>query len=452
MNIRKYINNIAGPQIFQVLRFITFTILSIFFTKGKLSSKDIGDYELFLFIASAVSYFWVTGIIQTMLPLYSSNKIFRHSTSKNTRKSPEIFNAFLLITLFSLLIVILGLFVRKSIFVYNTVQPLPYANLLLVYILLSNPVCLIEYIYLLRNRSLEILYYGFITFSLQLLFVIFPVAAGYGVKYALYGLIAISALRAIWLTVMLIRYAEFTLSWEYLKTHIRLGMPLIISTLLSGSAQYIDGIFVSSRFSPEEFAKFRYGAKEMPLVVMLASGLNNAMLPEFTSPLKIKKTLESIKRKSLRLMHFLYPISIFLMVFANRIFPAIFNPSFIRSADVFMVYILLITSRLLFPQTILIGMKKTRVVMGASIMNMIINIGLTILFLSVPRYGIVGVAVATVIVFFIEKAILIAYNYFKLKIKPTEYIPVMAYIIYSSIIVILFVLIDHRIIMIPSGN
>jgi O-antigen/teichoic acid export membrane protein len=175
------------------------------------------------------------------------------------------------------------------------------------------------------------------------------------------------------------------------------------------------------------------------------------MLPDFTSPARIKKTLEAIKRKSLRLMHFLYPITILLMVFANKIFPTIFNPSFIRSADVFMVYVLLITSRLLFPQTILIGLKKTRVVMVASIMNMILNIGLTIMFLRVPRYGIVGVAVATVIVFFIEKAILIAYNYFKLKINPIDYIPWKAYVIYSSIIVILFVLIDHRIIMIPHN-
>ena len=117
-------------------------------------------------------------------------------------------------------------------------------------------------------------------------------------------------------------------SWLFIKEHIQLAGPLVISTLLSGSAQYIDGIIVSAKFPPERFAIFRYGAKEMPFVVSLAIGLNNAMLSQFSSIKKMKFSLLTLKIRSLRLMHILFPVSILLLLFSNDIFPAVFTQRF----------------------------------------------------------------------------------------------------------------------------
>jgi len=446
---RKHFNTISSLQVFQIMRFVSFLIISIVFTKSNLTITEIGDYEYFLFIASAVSFFWVTAIIQSFLPLYNNNEIFEHKTSKNTRKSPEIFNAFLLLLAFSIVVVVLGLTFRNSFHVYSNMEQVYHFELLFLYILLSNPACLVEYIYLLRNRSLEIIYYGFFTFSLQVAVTIIPVLYGFGLVYSLWGLIFIAILRLIWLGVLLFRYSKFEFSKEYVFTHLALGFPLMVSTLLGGSAQYVDGAIVSAHFDARDFALFRYGAKEFPIVVMMAAGLSNALLPMFQNQSLLKQSLSDLKRKSLNLMHYLFPISILLLIFANDIFPALFNQHFSRSADVFMVYILLITSRLLFPQTILIGLKKTRVVMTASIIAILINILFSLL--MIPGYGIVGVAVATVIVFFLEKVFLVFYNYKVLNIKPQQYIPLSAYIIYSAIIIIVFVMIDHRIIMMPNS-
>ena len=72
-----------------------------------------------------------------------------------------------------------------------------------------------------------------------------------------------------------------------MKEHLYLGLPLVITSLISGSAQYIDGIIVSAVYRhPERFARFRYGAKEFPLALMLANGLSSAMLPEFSTRLR----------------------------------------------------------------------------------------------------------------------------------------------------------------------
>ncbi len=364
------------------------------------------------------------------------------------QKSPEIFNAFLLLLFISVLLVIIGFIVIKRIQVYKGGEPLPYRNYFLLYTLLSNPACLVEYIYLLYNKARKILIYGFITFSLQVILVIYPVVIGYGIKSGIIGLLFVTLIRFIWLIVLIRRYSEVKISWPYLKEHITLATPLIISTLLSGSFQYIDGIIVSAKFAPDKFAIFRYGAKEMPLVVSLAVGLNNAMLTQFRNMQNLKTALFNLRKRSLRLMHILFPMSFILLLFSNRIFPTLFTERFDQSSDIFMVYILLIISRLVFPQTILIGLKKTKVVMFASILEIILNVGLTIL--MIPTYGIVGVAVSTIIIFILEKLILIGYNFFKLKINPFDYIPVAWYLVYTAAIVVLFVLIDHRIIMVRT--
>ncbi len=437
------ISNIFGLQVFQVLRFVSFLIISIEFTKSTLSLKDIGDYELLLFIASTLSFFWVTGIIQSLLPLFNNNTSYPFRKDQFKNKSPEIFNSFLILLFLSTLLALLGFLLKDNIHVYKGGESLPYANLLLLYILLSNPICLIEYIYLLYNKPVHILYYGLITFTLQVLLVVYPVMIGLGLITGIWGLLLITFLRFIWLIILIRKYSIIKFSWSFIKEHISLATPLIISTLLSGSAQYIDGILVSAKFPPENFALFRFGAKEMPLLVTLASGLNNAMLSQFNSRQRLKNSLLTLKKKSLRLMHILFPISILLLFFSNKIFATIFTERFNHSADVFMVYLLLFVSRLLFPHTILIGLKKTKIVMMASILEIIFNVGLTLL--MIPRYGIVGVAVATVIIFLVEKIILIAYNYIKLGIKPNEYIPLQWYFIYSCILVTIFVLIDRRI-------
>jgi O-antigen/teichoic acid export membrane protein len=441
----KLIDNISGLQLFQLLRFVIFLIISIVFTKSHLTKAEIGTWEMFLFIASLFSFFWVTGIIQSLLPLYHRNKTYRRTGENVTGKSPEIFNAFLLLCFFSILFFAVGQAIKGDVSIFNFSGDVPYIKLLLLYILLSNPVCLIEYIYLLNNRSYRIFQYGIYTFSAQLILVIAPILAGKDLIWSFYGLLIITGIRWIWLIILLRRYTEMKISVEFMKEHLYLGIPLIITSLISGSAQYIDGIIISAYYnSPETFAHFRYGAKEFPLVLMMANGLSNAMLPEFSTRSRMKESLLKIKVKSERLMHFLFPASMLMMLFSRWLFPRVFTPEYMRSADIFLIYIMLIIPRMVFPQTIIIGRKKTRITLIAAIIELAINIPLS-LFL-IKNYGTVGVALATMIVYIVEKAFLAGYLWVKMKIKPNEYIPVTTYLIYSVLITALFILIDHRVI------
>ena len=425
---------------------IIFLFISIALTKNHLTRAEIGQWEMFMFIAGIFTFFWVTGIIQSLLPLYHRNNTFRKIGNNGTQKSPEIYNAFLLLSFFSVLVFILGHALKNTFSSVYSSMNIPHINLLLFYILLSSPVCLIEYIYLLNNRSYRIFQYGIYTYSAQLLLIIVPLALGKDLVWSIYGLLTVTAMRWVWLIVLLRRYTEMKISVEFMKEHLYLGLPLILTTLISGSAQYTDGVIVSAVYrDPGMFAWFRYGAKEFPLVLMLANGLSNAMLPEFSTRERMVESMAKIRNKSEKLMHFLFPTAIIMMVFTRWIYPRMFNPDFQKSADIFLIYSMLIIPRLVFPQTIIIGRKKTRITLIAAILELLINIPLSLLMIK-WGYNIVGVALSTFIVYFIGKAFLVGYLWFKMRIKPTDYIPVRVFAIYSFLIGIVFILIDHRII------
>ncbi|HEX2969884.1 MAG TPA: oligosaccharide flippase family protein [Bacteroidales bacterium] len=443
----KFIDNISGLQLTNMMKFVIFLIISIVLAQN-LTPDKVGQFEMFMFIGSLMTFFWVTGIIQSLLPLYNRNKTYRVvGEGGNTKaKSPEIFNAFLLLCFFSILIFIIGHSLKSHFSVFRMSGNVPFINLLLLYILLSSPVCLIEYIYLLNNRSYRIFQYGLYTYSAQLLLMIVPIFLGKDIIWSVYGLLLITGVRWIWLLILLRRYTEMKISADFMREHMYLGLPLIITSLIAGSPQYIDGVIISSVYrDPVAFAQFRYGAKEFPLVAMLATGLNNALLPEFSTRVRMKESLDKLKVKSKQLMHFLFPSAMLVMLLARWIYPVMFTGVYQKSADVFLVYSLLIIPRLVFPQTIIIGRKKTHIIMIAAILEIALNIPLSLLMIK-WNYGLVGVAVSTFIVTLLSKIYLSAYLWFKMNIKPSEYIPLKVYSIYFFLISVLFVLIDHRII------
>jgi len=406
-------------------------LIGVIFTKTQLTTADIGAYEKLLFIASAVSFFWISGLTQSFLPLYGNNKTFKKSReANNNEKSPEFFNAFLLITFFSFCAFVFVLIFKTYLSqLLNNSQPIKHFNLLLIYILINNPSYFIYYFYLLKNKPKQTIQYSIISFSLQLTFVALPSIFGYGIEYCLWGLILISALRTIWLLFLLSRYAKFTFSLKFIKEHIHLAYPLILSSLLSGSAKYIDGFLVTYYFDSAKFAIFQYGAREFPLVVILANAFSNAMIPEFSGGVNLNSSLNMIKNKSKQFMHFLFPLTIVLLFVSTWLYPIVFNKNFVESAYIFNIYLLLIVSRMIFPQTILIGIKRSKIILSGSVLEIIINASLSILFINL--WGIVGVAIATVVAYFFEKIFLVAFVYKKLNILPTQYIPVKLHIVYS---------------------
>jgi len=443
---RRNVSNVAGLQVFNTLRFVVFLVVAIVFTKIGLSKEQIGLFEISVFMVNIASFFWVTGIIQAFLPLYKGSRTFGDLANEKKNKSPEIFNTYLVLVLFSLFVFLIGLIIQNNFSVFGIKGKAPLLNVTLWLLLLSSPANLVEYIYVVKNKSGNTLSYAYITYTIQLAAAIVPPILGYDVIWSLRGLVMVAIIRNLWLITLIYNYAKVKFSFPFIKELLAIAAPLLITSLISGSAQYIDGLVVSIHFDASKFAVFRYGAKELPFVIMLATGLSNAMLTEFSTKENIRDSLQKIKRKSLRIMHSMFPLSIVLLFFADPLYKFMFTPEFTRSADIFVVYLLTILSRLLFPHTILMGLKKTRAVLIVAVIEVILNVSLS--FWLVNHYGAVGVALATIIAYFVAKVVLVIYNYVRMNISPFEYIPVKWYVVYGIALGAVFILLDRGIIVI----
>jgi O-antigen/teichoic acid export membrane protein len=230
-------------------------------------------------------------------------------------------------------------------------QPIPAPFLLAVYLVVNSPSMLTEYIYLIRNQPRRILLYAIITFSLQVVAVGLPPFLGFSVVHSIMGLLVVSGIRLVWLYSLLSQYKRLRFDLSLMKKIGTLSWPLVLATLLSSSAQYIDGFIVTAWFSPADFAVFSYGARELPLAILLANSLSMAMVPRFAGA-KLDSPLAELRSEVYRLGIFLFPVTIIALLISHRAFPFVFSAEFEQSATIFNVYLMLLISRLLFPQTI----------------------------------------------------------------------------------------------------
>ena len=424
---RLEINNTSALQAFQIMRYGVLVVINIFLAKVGLSKEQIGVYETVLFISGLFTFFWVSGLIQSMLPLVGSDL---------KEKSNALFNVFVVLVTFSIFVVVIGLIFEPFFRTFSTISNFPYFKLALLFAAVSAPGNLAEYIFLVRGASKKIVVYGLVVFFLQLLVVVAAIVLGFGTLGAVYGLLVLAAFKTLWVFYLVVRYSTLKISTPFILHFLSLGLPLTGKMLVGGSASYIDGLIITSRFDLASFVTFRYGARDLPLVTLMANGLSNSMLPEFSENNRLTQSLKLLKNRSKKLMHILFPVTIVSIILSKPLFPIIFNPEFAESASIFMVYLLTVSSRILFPQTIAIGLRKTKALLLISIVELSINVSLSLLLIN--YLGIVGVAWATVIAFLIEKLLIGGYIYFKNGIKPSSYIPLKPYMFYMFFTAIAF--------------
>lgn len=427
-------STVFSLQFIQLLRFTILFLISIAFAKSRYSVNDIGIYEKFVYFAGALTFFWTNGLIQSLLGKYNSYKSLRE-------QAEYTFNTVLVSFAFSLLIFILVFTFEKplSLFFINN-ETIPYKLIFLLYLLISPPTFFIEYIYLLKQKFKSIYAYGTISYVAQLVLVVVPSFISNNLEYSLIGLLIITLIRLAWLIVVIRKYGIVRVSLRHINCALKSARPLILGAFLSGSIPYIDGIIVSMNYNDTIFAIFRYGARELPISLLLANALSNAMIPIINSSSSIIHSVRQLKIQALQLMHLLFPLSIFLLLLSYYIFKYLFNPNFMYSASIFNVMLLLIIPRMLFPQTILMATHNNRYILIGSVVEWISKILLSVILLY--YFDIIGIAWATVIAFIIEKCILMYFVYKKIKLLPKHYTFLKWHLFYSILIIATYFVVE----------
>ncbi len=416
-------------QYFNLLRFGTTILLMIILAKF-LPQEDIAVYEMFWFTASMLSFFWVASSI---------NAALTYLPKLNEQESKKaLFNIFLFFTVVS--IVMSGILYLSAGWFTQTFgmeEELPYIPLLCLFLVFQSPSWLVQIFYLLLKKYKEIFVYGTIAFSLQLVAVLVPLLMGWGLEEIFVGLILMSAVKFVWLLVLIFRHTTFSIDFQMLAPFYALALPLVLKAFLNRGYESIDGLIVNSYFQDESaFAVFRYGAREMPYVALFIGAIVTALLPKMASNLEVG--MENLKKQTFNLSKWMFPLSAIFMLVSPWIFEWAFSPEFRDSAYVFNVYLLMLSSRILLPQTVVMAKEKSYFLLFSAAIEIIVNVSLSLIFVHV--FGLLGIAFASVIAFYVNKINQMVYLKTKHGISPHKYISVRPHFAFSALLYGSFVL------------
>ena len=417
-----------GFQAFQILRFAAVFSAGILLSKGKVSIADIGSYESLIFISGAFSFFWVTGILNSLLSTYSLDF--------NAGKKGIFYNTTVLLIALNTLLVLILMVLKNAIIGLLPAGSEQIFPLLLVYMFFNNPGYLIEHIFLLKQKTKQLWIFGSAQLLYYLVLFSIPFFTAFDIFFCLYGLILLAFLKVLYLIFLIKKECEFSFNKSMIYEQLSFASPLIISFLLAGSAEYIDGLLVSTHFGSDQFAIFRYGARELPLAVLLSSSLSAAFIPRLSTPSNLSLELNALKKESLKLMHLLFPITIALVFFSSYLYPLIFRPEFISSAAIFNTYLLLLISRVAFPQTIILAHGRNKTILKIALIELFVNFTFSYLFML--QFGLIGIALGTLVAFFTEKLILMFYVKKLYRITISQYLSTKTWSFYSLLLLVAY--------------
>lgn len=418
-------NSISSLQVFNIFRFCSTLFIGVLLTKIGLPTAEISIYELVLFMSSIVSFFWVMGGQHAFLQYFP--------TLEESTKKKAFFNAFLLFFGASI-VAAATLWSCKDLFstYFNHGNPLPYLDLICWYIIFNTPAFLIHIYYLVLQQYQRLLIWGAFTFGGQLLAVVIPIFLGYSLEMTFTALLVLSIIRLMWTLQILIKNATFQIDFTFLKKYAWLITPLLLQALIGSSAEYVDGLIVQANVhSDEAFAIFRWGARELPISLLFVGAVMTAMIPEVAK--NQEAGLQLMKQKIDELSRWLFPLSMVLMLLSPLLFPIAYNADAVESARIFNVYLLILSSRILLPQVIIMSQQKNYILVVSALIEIVLNVSLSLIL--VQYYGLVGIAFASVIAYLVDKILLVIYSHWILKIPVTRYISIGKYLGYNGLLI-----------------
>jgi len=430
-NILQRWNKLSAFTFYQILRYASLLFISVLLTKVGLSTNQIGYYESFFLLSGVSSFFWIGGVMNALVS-------FSAGVDKEKIKQ-YFFNAFVVIVGLNLLTNLALLFLYPLFTHLSIMMDVQRMMLLVIFNLFNHTAYLVEHYYLITKRSKSLIAFSFLSFALTLGLSALTLLSHASIDYLLFALILAAIFRFIWLLAILIRNNNFIIDQSFLKPFLWQSVLLALSILLGSVADYFDEMLVNLKYSKQWFAIFKYGAKEFPLLLLISNALNTVFIREISEDRE--SGLGAIKRFSKRFMWVLYPIIILVLLTSPTWYPIVFDPGFLPSSPIFNLYLLLVVSRMLFPQSVLSGLGQNQYLVYSAVLEVMVHIGLSLLLQ--PIWGLNGLAIATVSAYTVDKLFLIGVCKLKFDIDLQEYLPVKTYLTLNSLLLGIFIYIYY---------
>ncbi len=417
---RKMTNDdVRMAQLFMLCRQVGVIFSSIIIARS-LPVEEVGVFEMLMLCGYLITFFWSDALLKG----YLANP----GQAQETHDRSSFLLFFILAACIAVAILVLGQNILLPLFVGR--EYLSGLNLFAFYQALIIPLWVAPFIGVLRKRNALLL-------SIYVLFgPAFACWIGYATMPDIFGILIGLVSYALVGLAWVILQTSFVRSFNFKKILVSLWpvtWPLAMYAVSTGMARSFDLWLVAREFDDATFAFFRYGAREFPVVVALAAGLSTIMIPK----LKAMEAIGELRSRSTKLMHLTYPLVVLMMLFSPWLFAWFFGAAYEASAIIFNVYLLLVLTQLIFPQSILIAREETKLLWYVSLIELTINVVFSLLLLS--YLGLVGIAFGTLIAFIAEKVILLVIVYRRYGISPAALINPFVWVMYAGLLITSFI-------------
>jgi O-antigen/teichoic acid export membrane protein len=409
-------SNVYALQLFQLTRFATIFLCSVLLVKAGADTSEIAVVETFLWLTGMSTFFWVGGSIQALL-----------SISGRSEKS-LFFNAFCWLLLQAL--------AASAVLLLFYTAPVNHQAIAVLFIVMHTVSFLNEYILFHHKKSTSLIAYSVLSSLAHVACVVLPFLYFKEILFSLYGLVLLAALKFVLVCGLLVQYDSFRFDAITIKTLAKLSIPISMSILISGSAEYIDGFLVKYFFSEDRFALFRYGSREFPFSLILANTLSAAMVAAISQ--NREQGIMSLKTTSAKLSHLLFPVSIALMLGAKPLFLALYSDSYLEAVSIFRIMLLLVIPRLVFPQTVVAALQLNRFILISAVLELLLNVVLSVFLMKFLGWE--GIVWGTLLAYSFDKIFLMAVLKKKGGVSAHAYINAKPLYWYSVLLVVSYVI------------
>ncbi|MDZ7880804.1 MAG: hypothetical protein U5L45_24220 [Saprospiraceae bacterium] len=184
-------------QASQIMRQFGLILTSFLLAKIGLPMNDIGVFETLLFIGTSLSYFWINGLIQSILA-------FMPSVQQTEKPSTYFSIALIFVALSVFLFLVLRLFPTFILSSLTASLTIPYFDVFSLYLLFNLAPFFLEGFWAVENSPLSIFVFSGISNLILPFAVAIPLWFNYSFEASFYGLLILAFIRFIWFIIVLI--------------------------------------------------------------------------------------------------------------------------------------------------------------------------------------------------------------------------------------------------------
>lgn len=159
----------------------------------------------------------------------------------------------------------------------------------------------------------------------------------------------------------------------------KFAIPLGLASVLGTITIQMASIIVSMLTTPEDFAVYAIGAKEVPLIGIITGSISVVIMADMAGKIKggyLKEALELFRKAAAVSATFLFPVMIFLMVFSESFLEILYSNKYEESVIPFRIYLFIIPIRIAYYGSAFIALGRTKAILYRSI----VDLSLTALF------------------------------------------------------------------------